>query len=156
MQENETIKVCVRIPRSKKAELLAFAADLRACTPGNKAPGWDSKAIHGISKDKYGGLEELFKFQDWPEKGNEMMPKFHSHVKEHFGSIENFVEVHSQFDGKAFRTTNPDTGEGVTIKISATALTMEAEEVCKQRGLEKLRSGQIDKDGTVTVYSGDL
>jgi len=85
-----------------------------------------------------------------------MMPMFHSHVKTQFGSIDNFVEIHSKFDGKAFRTTKPDTGEIVTIKISGTALEMRGDDFCKQCGLEKMCSGSIDKDGTVTVNSDDV
>ena len=156
MRENETIKVCVRIPRSEKAELLSFAAALRSRESGNKAPGWDSKAIHRISKEKYGSLDELFRFQEWPETGSEMMLKFHSHVKEHFGSVENFVKVHAQFDGKAFRTVNPSAGEWVTVKVSRTASAIYDDNRCKARGLEKMQANQFDEDGTITVYSSDF
>ena len=49
-------KVCVRIPNSKKPELLELDIKWRA-EDTDLRPGWDSKGVHRIAKEKFGGLE---------------------------------------------------------------------------------------------------
>lgn len=95
--ENQTIKVCVRIPGNRKEELLQFAEKLRSedQSAGRRGPGWDSKAIHEIARSKYGGLRQLFEHHEWPERGSDMMRQVQARIKAKYGSVEKFVSDHS-------------------------------------------------------------
>ncbi|TGD44575.1 hypothetical protein EEB11_03020 [Pseudotabrizicola sediminis] len=57
-------------------------------------PGWDSKAIARIAKEKYGGTQQMFEAHDWPERGSKMMTSQQRHVTERYGSVLAFVEHH--------------------------------------------------------------
>ena len=84
------VKVCVRIPASRRDELLAFASQLRADEPV-RSPGWDARAITNIASEHFGGYKGLFEEHGWPERGSDMMRKVQARVKETFGSVEAFV-----------------------------------------------------------------
>lgn len=58
------------------------------------APGWDAKAIRDIADRHYGGYAGLFEKHGWPERGQYMMPKVQTRVKEHYGSVATFVAKH--------------------------------------------------------------
>lgn len=153
--ENSIIKVCVRIPMTQKEKLMEFAKELRS-EHTDKGPGWDSKAIHNIAKKNYGDLNGLFESQNWDERGKKMLPNVQRRVKNDFGTIENFVELHSNFDGRLFQVQNPEDGRNILIRISGTALAMRSEEVCKTIGLKKLSRGLFGNDGSVHVSSYDI
>lgn len=91
-------KVCVRIPAHRKAELLALVASWRteAAEAGHRPPGWDAKVIHEIAGRKFGGLVGLYEYHGWPERGNRMMPTVQRHIKETYGSIEQFSNEHGK------------------------------------------------------------
>lgn len=57
-------------------------------------PGWDAKAIARIAKEKYGGTTQMFEAHGWPERGSKMMIAQQRLVKEHYGSVANFVKYH--------------------------------------------------------------
>ncbi len=86
----KVIKVCVRIPAERKAELLEFAESLRAKHAARRAPGWDARLIHDIADQQFGGLARMFEHHCWPERGNRMLPAVQRHVKATYGSIEAF------------------------------------------------------------------
>ena len=92
----EIEKVCVRIPADRKSELLELAASWRSEAAGidHRAPGWDAQVIHRIAAKKFGGLLGLYEHHGWPERGNRMMPTVQTHIKEYYGSIEQFATVH--------------------------------------------------------------
>ena len=90
----EIIKVCVRIPAHRKDELLAMA-DMWRNFSAQKEPGWDAKAIHEIAAKHYGGLKGLYEKHMWPERGSDMMRQVQRHVKETYGSVDEFVKAHS-------------------------------------------------------------
>jgi len=56
--------------------------------------GWDAIAIARIAKEKYGGTQKMFEAHGWPERGSRMMISQQRLVKEHYGSIEAFVQHH--------------------------------------------------------------
>ena len=58
------------------------------------SPGWDAKEISRIASLHYGGFEGLFEQHGWPERGQDMMRKVQTRVKEQYGSIAAFVEKH--------------------------------------------------------------
>jgi len=60
----------------------------------SRRPGWDAEAIAEIAKLKYGDYAALFEAHDWPERGQDMMRKVQTRVKETYGSVEAFVEHH--------------------------------------------------------------
>jgi len=57
-------------------------------------PGWDAKAIARIAKEKYGGTQQMFEVHGWSERGSKMMIAQQRLEKEHYGSIEGFVQHH--------------------------------------------------------------
>jgi hypothetical protein len=57
-------------------------------------PGWDARAIAEIARQKWGGFEEMFKAHGWPERGEEMMRKVQTRVKEEYCSVRAFEEKH--------------------------------------------------------------
>ncbi len=57
-------------------------------------PGWDAKAIARIAKEKFGGTTQMFEAHNWPERGSKMMIAQQRLVKEHYGSIQAFVQRH--------------------------------------------------------------
>ena len=87
-------KVCVRIPASRKDELLTLAKRWRETEETSdmehRAPGWDAKIIHRVARERFGGLPQMFEHHGWPERGNQMMPAVQGHVKRTYGSIEAF------------------------------------------------------------------
>lgn len=90
-------KVCVRIPTTRKSELLKLVKEWRNLEMENgnlRAPGWDRKAVHEIADHVYGSLEQMFNYHEWPERGSEMPRKVMTKVKETYGSIEAFVKKH--------------------------------------------------------------
>lgn len=92
-----TIKVCVRVPTDKKEELMLFAAKLRNSDTQSiqRKPGWDAKIIHQIARDEYGSLLGMFEKHGWTERGSKMVPSVQSLVKDRYGSIEAFVDEHT-------------------------------------------------------------
>lgn len=57
-------------------------------------PGWDAKAIARIAKEKYGGTQQMFEAHGWSERGSKMMISQQRLVKEHYGSVQRFVQHH--------------------------------------------------------------
>ncbi|MGE0233092.1 MAG: hypothetical protein AB7S46_15035 [Flavobacteriaceae bacterium] len=90
------VKVSVRVPATKKDELLALANSWRSenFEHDPRGPGWDAKAIHDIARLHYGGLREMFAFHGWPETGSQMMRQVQKRVKQSYGSVETFNERH--------------------------------------------------------------
>ena len=93
----EILKVCVRIPSSRKEELMGIAKIWRSLDGGAdaKSPGWDAKAIHKIAKEHYGGLSEMFEKHHWPETGSDMMRQVQKRVKDVYGTVEQFISKHN-------------------------------------------------------------
>jgi hypothetical protein len=60
----------------------------------SKGPGWDAKAIGEIAARHYGNFTIMFERNGWPERGQDMMRKVQSRVKEDYGSIAAFVAKH--------------------------------------------------------------
>ncbi len=60
----------------------------------SKGPGWDAKAIGEIAARHYGDFTKMFEQHGWPERGQDMMRKVQTRVKEQYGSIAAFVEKH--------------------------------------------------------------
>ena len=91
--KDHVIKVCVRIPAERKHDLLAIAGQWRSENAGTskRGPGWDSKAIHSVAKEHYGGLYEMYVSHGWPERGSDMMRHVQRRVKEDYGSVAAFV-----------------------------------------------------------------
>ncbi len=85
-------KVCVRVPANRRAELLQFAQKLRAQDHAKRPQGWDAKVIHQIAREKFGGLEAMYEFHEWEERGSDMMRHVQRHVKTAYGSIEDFAK----------------------------------------------------------------
>ncbi len=86
-------KVCVRIPLERKEELLALAKVWRETdTETARGPGWDSKAIHKVAREKFGSLQGMFEHHDWDERGSDMMRHVQRRVKETYGSVHAFVD----------------------------------------------------------------
>jgi len=90
----EFVKVCVKVPVGKEFKVKKLASKLRAKSGSKREPGWDSKVIHKISRDKFGGLKRMFEFHSWPERGDKMMPSVQRHVVEEYGSVEKFAKAH--------------------------------------------------------------
>lgn len=90
------VKVSVRVPETRKDELLALANSWRNANFefDPRGPGWDAKAIHDIARIHYGGLREMFAFHGWPETGSQMMRQVQKRVKLSYGSVEAFLERH--------------------------------------------------------------
>jgi hypothetical protein len=86
----KVIKVCVRIPSDRQADLLAIAAGMRSIGVGGRSPGWDARLIHAIAREKFGGLEGMFEHHGWPERGPAMLPAVQRQVKATYGSVEAF------------------------------------------------------------------
>lgn len=59
-----------------------------------KAQGWDTKAIHAVVEQHYGGLLGLFEAEGWPERGAAMMPAIGGRIVARYGTVEAFVESH--------------------------------------------------------------
>lgn len=94
---DETVKVCVRIPKSRTAEPLAFAKKLREQGEDKaRPPGWDAKEIHRIASGNYGGLLQMFEAHGWPERGSDMMRQVQGRVKKEYDSVEAFVAKHAE------------------------------------------------------------
>ena len=90
---DDFIRVCVKVPPSRENELKLLAKAWREKETGHaKAPGWDAKAIHKIAREEFGGLKEMFEHHGWTERGSDMMRHVQSRVKEHYGSIDVFVD----------------------------------------------------------------
>ena len=94
----DIIKVCVRIPKSRKEEVTGIAKIWRYLDGGEnaKGPGWDAKAIHKIAKENYGGLSEMFLHHHWPETGSDMMRQVQKRVKDSYGTVEEFISKHNR------------------------------------------------------------
>lgn len=93
----EIEKVCVRIPRDRKEELLEIAKEWRQkARRSGDGPGWDAQAIHQIARDKYGSLEQMFMNHGWNERGSDMMRHVQRRVKDTYGSVHAFVEQHRE------------------------------------------------------------
>jgi hypothetical protein len=94
---DEIVKVCVRIPQGRTDELLQIAKGWREANQRTEArtPGWDSKAIHRVAADKFGGLLQMFEHHGWPERGSDMMRQVQKRVRETYGNVEAFVAKHS-------------------------------------------------------------
>ena len=153
----ENIKVCVRVPKNKKEELMTFAKNLREAEISGKTPGWDSKAIHSIARSNYNSLREFFEFQQWPERGKHMMPKVQSRVKDAYGSIENFVSIHNGGeDCKAYQVTDSENNKTYIVKISGTVFAVKGEEACKEMASIKYKRNLFEEDGTIFVSTLDF
>jgi len=63
----------------------------RTILTGRKNQGWDAQAISRTAKEVFGGYREMFEYHGWPERGSKMMPNAGKRIKEHYGSVENFV-----------------------------------------------------------------
>ena len=94
---DEVVKVCVRIPKARTAQLLEIAESWRRedQQTGARTPGWDAKAIHRIASDKFGGLLQLYEHHGWSERGSDMMRQVQKRVRETYGCVDNFVAKHS-------------------------------------------------------------
>ncbi|WP_375596608.1 hypothetical protein ABWI00_10025 [Algihabitans albus] len=93
----EVEKVCVRIPANRKAELLQIAKLWRGLDEQSDfPPGWDAQAIHQIARERFGGLEPMFKHHGWEERGSDMMRYVQRRVKETYGSVHAFVAQNSK------------------------------------------------------------
>jgi hypothetical protein len=90
---SEVVKVCVRIPKSRTAELLELASTWRAEDQKlkSRSPGWDAKEIHRVADEKFGSLLQMYEKHGWTERGSDMMRQVQRRVKETYGSVENFV-----------------------------------------------------------------
>ena len=62
----------------------------------SKAPGWDAKAISEIAARHYGDFTKMFVHHRWPERGQDMMRKVQTRVKDEYGSIAVFVAKHEE------------------------------------------------------------
>lgn len=60
-----------------------------------RAPGWDARAINGVARERFGGLQGLFEAEGWPERGPAMMPAVGRRVVETYGAVEAFIAVHT-------------------------------------------------------------
>lgn len=60
----------------------------------SKEPGWDAKAIAEVAARNYGNFTNMFEHHHWPERGQDMMRKVQTRVKEEYGSITAFVAKH--------------------------------------------------------------
>lgn len=89
-------KVCVRIPTTRKGELLEIAKSWREGEQAARPPGWDAKIIHKIAKEHFGGLQNMYEHHGWPERGSEMMRFVQKHVKETYGSVDDFATRFAQ------------------------------------------------------------
>jgi hypothetical protein len=78
----------IRWERLDRAYLEALTAVPQPKVP--RAPGWDAKLIHQVANEVFGGLEKMFEYHDWPERGDRMMPSVQRRVKETYGSVEAF------------------------------------------------------------------
>ena len=91
----EIEKVCVRIPASRKKELLAIAEAWRRLDRDlSHPPGWDAIAIHQIARHRFGGLKQMFEHHGWDERGSDMMRHVQRRVKDTYGSVHAFVAQH--------------------------------------------------------------
>jgi hypothetical protein len=61
-----------------------------------RPPGWDAKEISRVANDQYGGMDKMFAAHKWPERGSRMMMSAERHVKQAYGSVENFAAKHSK------------------------------------------------------------
>ena len=88
-------KVCVRIPASRKEELLAIAEEWRRLARNSSlGPGWDARAIHEIARNRFGSLKQMFEHHGWDERGSDMMRHVQRRVKDTYGSVHAFVKQH--------------------------------------------------------------
>jgi hypothetical protein len=62
----------------------------------SKVPGWDAKAIAEVASRNYGDFTKMFEHHHWPERGQDMMRKVQTRVKEEYGSIAAFVAKHEE------------------------------------------------------------
>lgn len=95
------VKVCVRIPASRRDDLLRIAEEWRASAPAQRplpvrTPGWDARAIRDIANKHFGGYQAMFEALGWPERGSDMMRRIQTRVRETFGSVEAFVAHYSR------------------------------------------------------------
>jgi hypothetical protein len=66
-------------------------------TPRAYTPGGDAKAIAEIARIHFGDFIKMFEHHGWPERGQFMMRKVQTRVKETYGSVQAF-EAHFRRD----------------------------------------------------------
>lgn len=59
-----------------------------------REPGWDKRAVNGIAKSQYGGLEAMFEAHGWSNGDKTYGQIAPTLVVNTYGSIEKFVEQH--------------------------------------------------------------
>jgi len=94
-------KVTVKVPENQVHAIKVIAKTMREDfrlknAEFERAPGWDTKIISKISKEKFGSFENMFVEMGWPERGSDMMRKVQKHVVNRFGSVEAFYEAYSE------------------------------------------------------------
>ena len=62
-------------------------------------PGGDAKAIAEIATAHFGDFTKLFEHHGWPERGQFMMRKVQTRVKETYGSVKTFEACFRQKEG---------------------------------------------------------
>ena len=95
-------KVCVRVPKTRREDLLKFAEKLRteeSAKEPYRGPGWDAQAISAVVKQYFGSDKKMFEHFGWPEAGSSLMPMRGKNIKKKFGSTEAFLK---EFPVKGF------------------------------------------------------
>ncbi|MCR9195539.1 MAG: GIY-YIG nuclease family protein [Hyphomonas sp.] len=62
----------------------------------DRGPGWDKRAVNGIAKSHYGGLEAMFDAHGWQTGEKAYGQIAPTRVVQSYGSVEKFVEAHPQ------------------------------------------------------------
>ena len=62
----------------------------------SKVPGRDAKAIGEVAARNYGNFTKMFEHHHRPERGQDMMRKVQTRVKEDYGSIAAFIAKHEE------------------------------------------------------------
>lgn len=103
LAEIDTVAAAKDKTRSEAIASLLLAGLAAQGGVNERPPGWDAKEIARIAVEYYRGLAAMFEAHNWPERGSRMLPCVQRRVAEEYGSVEQFIDYHSEQTPEEFQ-----------------------------------------------------